>query len=720
MARRASGRRSAQSHGGQRRRRQLHCVLVFVAGCILLSSLECFVPLVSRLPELHLHDGAGRAHIAHGRRTQTWATQGQGSNSGSPGISDLPEFWQDIPWSSEPAGRFKEDGVILGQGAFGVVARGVDQETGELVAIKRIAPSHQLAVSTARNEIEAANLIGQHSNVVQLISYYLDGEEGNSSAVLVYRLALGGNLQEWISQQHKPSFSVDYDKPKMTDEAVRMMRQLATGLRHIHSKDTQHRDLKPANILLSAGCTPLIADFGIALVNRTSRREDAHSVLGDFYFVDVDSLVTKNLPYTLDDDVYSLGEIFVRMLYGSYATGSELRQFVQENPTDVPQVAKIVASMLQPREERSKLSHLVEELGALRFQTLTSIPRPIVTSVFLGMGALVTFATVAEKTRQKSIGDKPGRPDSVFSRCSEHCAEFRVGRTQGKRVQLQDYYCHSSICWNITPGARSWRLLGVFDGHGGQNCAKFCAQFLPHEVRRYLRDVEDDAGTLGFEHPAVLRLAAEGVKQALESLDKLFVKYKAKTGDVALSGTTIAVALICPDGRRVICATIGDSRVALTGDWDIKDYDGFPPITEPGLVVTYPHRPGDQTEIDRIDQAGGFVEFGANGHRVNGVLGVSRAVGYAGIPDFCDCVPAKADFVIAERVGKSPGSVLLASDGLFPNTGDTVRVFGRLGEETDATGLETAIQREIDRAGGGDAAQAKDNVTLLACRLPAL
>lgn len=221
----------------------------------------------------------------------------------------LPEEWLDLAESDHDPELWEEDGVLLGKGAFGVVARGINKETGELVAIKRISPSHNLAVATAKNEVEAANTLGEHPNIVQMKAHFLapqkEGEKYRE-AVLVYRLALGGDLQQWINKQHGNSFSVDYSKPKFTDEALRIMRQLVAALQHIHSKNIQHRDLKPANILLSAGCTALIADFGISLVNRSSLRVQGHAALGDFYFIDVDSLVTKEMVEMMGNDGNSL------------------------------------------------------------------------------------------------------------------------------------------------------------------------------------------------------------------------------------------------------------------------------------------------------------------------------------------------------------------------------------------------------------------------------
>lgn len=48
------------------------------------------------------------------------------------------------------------------------------------------------------------------------------------------------------------------------------------------------------------------------------------------------------------------------------------------------------------------------------------------------------------------------------------------------------------------------------------------------------------------------------------------------------------------------------------------------------------------------------MEYGANGHRVNGVLGVSRAIGYCGMPDFADLVPSLSDSLIVRRDASKP------------------------------------------------------------------
>ena len=46
----------------------------------------------------------------------------------------VPAEWADIAQSEHDPHVWEEDGVVLGKGAFGTVGRGINKETGELVA----------------------------------------------------------------------------------------------------------------------------------------------------------------------------------------------------------------------------------------------------------------------------------------------------------------------------------------------------------------------------------------------------------------------------------------------------------------------------------------------------------------------------------------------------------------------------------------------------------
>ena len=173
------------------------------------------------------------------------------------------------------------------------------------------------------------------------------------------------------------------------------------------------------------------------------------------------------------------------------------------------------------------------------------------------------------------------------------------------------------------------------------------------KVRRMLRDTEAEAA--GLEGLPLWRLASRGLQQALESLDRLYIKFRQKKNNMDLCGTTASVALLSPDGCHAVVSNIGDSRTGLVGEWRKLEHTGIGPESASQLFMTHAHRVSDPVEMARIDRAGGFVEYGGSGHRVNGVLGVSRAIGYCGIKDYADLVPALSDNMILERDGTKAG-----------------------------------------------------------------
>lgn len=94
-------------------------------------------------------------------------------------------------------------------------------------------------------------------------------------------------------------------------------------------------------------------------------------------------------------------------------------------------------------------------------------------------------------------------------------------------------------------------------------------------------------------------------------MDELMTAGKSKDPITAFSmstGCTACVVLLTKDS--IICANSGDSRCVLNRNGQ-------------AIEMSEDHKPDNEGERKRIEQAGGFVEEG----RVRGVLSLSRALG---------------------------------------------------------------------------------------------
>eukprot|EP00732_Lithocolla_globosa_P005719 Lithocolla_globosa_v1_NODE_6129_length_1129_cov_192.183844.p1 type:complete len:321 gc:universal NODE_6129_length_1129_cov_192.183844:149-1111(+) len=174
------------------------------------------------------------------------------------------------------------------------------------------------------------------------------------------------------------------------------------------------------------------------------------------------------------------------------------------------------------------------------------------------------------------------------SNSDEHLSYGSSGM-QGWRVTMED--AHSTIL--ELEGLKMTSFFGVYDGHGGQNVAKF-AGANTHKILAEHPEFKDAS------YPLALQEAFLGTDTAIRADPTLSNES---------SGCTAVAVLVTPD-RRVLCANAGDSRAILVSK-------GV------AIPLSFDHKPTNEGESARIVSAGGFVQFG----RVNGNLALSRAIG---------------------------------------------------------------------------------------------
>ncbi|RLM75238.1 putative protein phosphatase 2C 37 [Panicum miliaceum] len=119
-------------------------------------------------------------------------------------------------------------------------------------------------------------------------------------------------------------------------------------------------------------------------------------------------------------------------------------------------------------------------------------------------------------------------------------------------------------------------------------------------------------------------------------------------GNSGIVGSTAVVALLVRG--RLVVANCGDSRAVLC-----RGPDGAPPVP-----LSDDHKPNRPDELARIQAAGGRVVFN-NGHRVRGILAMSRALGDRMLrPE----VIAEPEITVTDRTPEDQ-CLILASDGMW-------------------------------------------------------
>jgi tetratricopeptide (TPR) repeat protein/tRNA A-37 threonylcarbamoyl transferase component Bud32 len=215
--------------------------------------------------------------------------------------------------------------ALLGRGGMGVVYKARHLRLNRLVALKMLitgtfAGPHE-RVRFQREAEAVASL--RHANIVQV--YDVGDHEGWPYFTMEF-LEGGSLAQAWAGT------------PQPAQQAAALLVTLAEAMQAAHQGGIVHRDLKPANILLTAGGTPKIADFGLA------RHFDGASALtlsgarmGTPSYMAPELVTGKTGTIGPAADIYSLGALLYEMLTGRPPfrgeTASETeRQVIDEEP----------------------------------------------------------------------------------------------------------------------------------------------------------------------------------------------------------------------------------------------------------------------------------------------------------------------------------------------------------------------------------------------------
>ena len=215
----------------------------------------------------------------------------------------------------------------LGHGGMGTVylAERVDGQYASTVAIKFVRGA--LADSGLARRMRAERQILAdltHPNIAWLLD---GGAAGDGTPYLVMEYVDGEAIDAWCDARGIG-----------LNGRLALFRQVCFAVQHAHQALIVHRDIKPSNILVTAGGTPKLVDFGIAKL----LQQEGPEATGTLRLMTPAYAAPEQVHggrITVATDVYALGGVLYRLLTGRTPlelTGVPAGEMIRRIEQDVP------------------------------------------------------------------------------------------------------------------------------------------------------------------------------------------------------------------------------------------------------------------------------------------------------------------------------------------------------------------------------------------------
>ncbi|MHB1423470.1 MAG: serine/threonine protein kinase [Gemmataceae bacterium] len=257
----------------------------------------------------------------------------------------------------------------LGSGAMGTVYLGRYTKTGQVMAIKIMAPGIGSTNAAAVDRFEREIAILKQLNHPNIVRFYGAGKQ-QGMRYFAMEFIDGESLDKVMSRRGRMTW----------EEVVELGKQLCAALQHAHEKGIIHRDLKPSNIMVDSDGILKLTDFGIAKDIELEGLTSTNCTVGTASYMSPEQCKgERNL--TLKSDLYSLGVMFYELVTGGkpFQADSAMEMFLEhvngkfERPSrlvlDIPiWLDTLICQLLEKKPEQRPLdaSMVAAALGAIQ------------------------------------------------------------------------------------------------------------------------------------------------------------------------------------------------------------------------------------------------------------------------------------------------------------------------------------------------------------------